>query len=104
VIESIRKHERSAHKIRLKLSRCRKGSRLYKKHLSMLARYRIPIAWKVRALELNNIQHERLVGTIKATVDKVVAYEREAHRLRKSLETPRRLEDAKGIKKRIRQI
>ena len=72
-IESIRKHERSAHRIRLKLSRCRKGSRLYKKHLSMLARYRIPIAWKVRALELNNIQHERLVGTIKNTVDKVVA-------------------------------
>ncbi len=103
-IESIRKHERSAHKIRLKLGRCRKGSRLYKKHLSMLARYRIPIAWKVRALELNNIQHERLVGAIKDTVDKVVAYEREIHKLNKSLETPRRLDDAKGIKKRIRHL
>ena len=33
VIESIRKHERAAHKIRLKLSHCRKKSRLYKKHL-----------------------------------------------------------------------
>jgi RNA polymerase primary sigma factor len=104
VIESIRKHERAAHKIRLKLGRCRKGSRLYKKHLSMLARYRIPIAWKVRALELNNIQHERLVGTIKDTVDKVVAYEREIHKLNRSLETPRRLDDAKSIKKRIRHI
>ena len=104
VIESIRKHERSAHKIRTKLSRCRKGSRLYKKHLSMLARYRIPIAWKVRALELSNLQHDRLVGVIKATVDKVVAFEREIHKLNKSLETPRRLEDAKGIKKRVRQI
>jgi RNA polymerase primary sigma factor len=104
VIDSIRKHERSAHRTRLKISRCRKGSRLYKKHLSMLARYRIPIAWKVRALELNNIQHERLVGTIKETVDKVIAFERELHKLKKSLETPRRLEDAKGIKKRIKLL
>ncbi len=104
VIESIRKHERAAHKIRIKLSRCRKGSRLYKKHLSMLARYRIPIAWKVRALELSNLQHERLVGTIKETVDKVVAFEREIHKLNKSLEIPRRLEEAKGIKKRIKQL
>jgi len=104
VVDSIRKHERAAHRIRLKLNRCRKGSRLYKKNLSMLARYRIPIAWKVRALELNNVQHERLVGTIKEIVDRVVAAEREAHKLKKSLETPRRLEDAKGIKKRIRLL
>jgi RNA polymerase primary sigma factor len=104
VIESIRKHERAAHKIRVKLSRCRKGSRLYKKHLSMLARYRIPIAWKVRALELSSLQHDRLVGVIKETVDKVVAFEREMHKLNKSLETPRRVEDSKGIKKRIKQL
>jgi RNA polymerase primary sigma factor len=104
VIESIRKHERAAHKIRVKLGRCRKGSRLYKKHLSMLARYRIPIAWKVRALEFSNLQHDRLVGVIKETVDKVVALERELHKLNKSLETPRRLDDAKGIKKRIKLI
>ncbi len=104
VVESIRKHERAAHKIRVKLTRCRKGSRLYKKHLSMLARYRIPIAWKVRALELSNLQHDRLVGIIKGTVDKVVACEREIHKLNKSLETPRRLDDAKNIKKRVKQL
>jgi RNA polymerase primary sigma factor len=104
VIESIRKHERAAHKIRMKLTHCRKGSRLYKKHLSMLARYRIPIAWKVRALELSNTQHDQLIGVIKETVDKVVALEREIHKLNKSLETPRRLEDARGIKKRVKQI
>ncbi|MBN1570399.1 MAG: RNA polymerase sigma factor RpoD [Acidobacteria bacterium] len=104
VIDSIRKHERAAYKIRLKLSKCRRGSRLYKKHLSMIARYRIPIAWKVRDLELNNLQHERLIGVIKQTVDKVVAFEREIHKLSKSLETPRRLDDAKGIKKRVKQL
>jgi RNA polymerase primary sigma factor len=104
VIESIRKHERAAHKIRLKLSHCRKKSRLYKKHLSMLARYRIPIAWKVRSLELSNLQHDRLIGVIKDTVDKVIAYEREIHKLKRSLETPRRLDDAKEIRKRIRHL
>jgi RNA polymerase primary sigma factor len=104
VIEGIRKLERQAHKMRLKLSRCRKGSRLYKKHLSMLARYRIPIAWKVRALEFSTLQHERLIGVIKETVDKVVSYEREMHKLNKSLETPRRMDDSKGIKKRVKQL
>jgi RNA polymerase primary sigma factor len=104
VIESIRKHERLAHKTRIKMSRCRKGSRLYKKHLSMLARYRIPIAWKVRALELNNLQHDRLVGVIKETVDKVLSFERELHKLNRNLETPRRTDDPKVIKKRIKQI
>jgi RNA polymerase primary sigma factor len=104
VIESIRKHERAAYKIRMKLVRCRKGSRIYKKHLSMLARYRIPIAWKVRALTLNNIQHERLVGTIKGTVVKVGECESEIRKLNKSLDTPRRLEDPKAVKKRIKQL
>ena len=104
VIESIRRHERAANRIRIKLGRCRKGSRLYKKHLSMLARYRIPIAWKVRALELNGGQHERLVGVIKETVDQVVTVEREVHRLNRSLETPRRLEEAKAIKKKVKVL
>jgi len=104
VIESIRRHERAANRIRIKLGRCRKGSRLYKKHLSMLARYRIPIAWKVRALELNGNQHERLVGVIKETVDQVVTLEREVHKLNRSLETPRRLEEAKEIKKKVKLL
>jgi len=102
VLDSIRKHERSANRIRAKLNRCRRGSRIYKKHLSMLARYRIPIAWEVRALELTNYQHDRLVEAIKNTVDEVLAMEREVKRLNRSLETPRRLEDAKGIKRKVK--
>jgi len=104
VIESIRRHEQAAHKIRLKIKRCRKGSRVYKKHLSMLARYRIPIAWKVRALELNNLQHERLVGIIKETVDKVVSSERELNKLNKRLENLRKKDDPKVIRKRIKEL
>jgi RNA polymerase primary sigma factor len=102
VIESIRRHERAANRVRTKMSECRRGSKEFKKHLSMLARYRIPIAQKVRTLEMNNAQHERLVAVIKDTVDEVVATERESQKLRKSLETPRRLEDAKSIKKRLK--
>jgi RNA polymerase primary sigma factor len=104
VMESIRKQERAAHKIGLKISRCCKGSRLYKKHLSTLARYRIPVAWKVRDLELRNAHPERLVGIIKDVVDRLVAYEREIHRLKSRLETARGFEDAKVIKKKIKQF
>jgi RNA polymerase primary sigma factor len=103
VLESIRKHERAANRMRAKLARCRRGSRLYKKYLSMLARYRIPIAWKVRALELSPAQHDRLVWVIKNTVDEVVALEHEVHRQTRTLEAPRRLEEAKAIKKLIKQ-
>jgi RNA polymerase primary sigma factor len=104
IIESIRKHERSANRIRAKLAESRKGTRVYKKNLSMLARYRIPIAWKVRSLELNAAQHEQLVGALKETVDRLVALESEIHKLSRSLETPRRLEEARGVKKRIKQL
>lgn len=103
VLERVRRHERAANRIRAKLRRCRKGSDLYKKNLTMLARYRIPIAWEVRSLDLNPAQHERLVRIIKETVDRVVNLEQEIHKLKKSLETPRRLEDAKSIKKKIKE-
>src|SRR5436309_2863444 len=64
----------------------------------------IPIAWQVRALELNGAQHERLVAVIKETVDKVVGIEHEIQKLNRSLETPRRLEEAKTVKKQVRAL
>jgi RNA polymerase primary sigma factor len=103
IIESIRKHERAAHKIGLKISRCRKSSRLYKKHLSMLARYRIPVAWKVRELDLRIDHHERLIGIIKDFVCKAVEYEHELHRLAGRLKAVRRPEDARAIRREIRR-
>jgi RNA polymerase primary sigma factor len=104
IIESIRKHERAAHVVGLKMSRCRKRSRLYKKHLSMLARYRIPVAWKVRDLGLRNAHHDRLVGIIKDIVRKAVAYEHEIHKLTSRLTTARRLEDARMIRTGIKKL
>jgi RNA polymerase primary sigma factor len=104
IMRSIRKHEWEARKISLKISRCRKRSRLYTKHLSMLARYRIPVASKIRSLELRNIHHERFVGIIKDVIRKVLAYEHEIHKLNGRLETARGLEDAKAIRKKIKQL
>ena len=104
VIESIRKHERAANRTRSRIGRCRKGSRIYKKHLSMLARYRIPIAWKVRELGLTPVQHERLICVVKDTVDRVVELEREKQKLLRSLEAPRRRDDSRGMKKRLKLI
>jgi RNA polymerase primary sigma factor len=104
VIDSIRKHERAARNIGLKISRCSKRSRHYKKHLSMLARYRIPVASKIRSLELRTAQQERFVGIVKDMVSKGVACERDIRNLNGRLKTVRRLEDAKLIKGAIRQL
>ena len=104
IMDSIRKHERAAHKAHLKMNRSRKGSRLYKKHLSMLARYRIPLARKVRDLELKNSHHVKLALIVKDVADKAVAYEREIHKLKSRLETLPRLEDTRVIKKKIKQL
>jgi len=104
IIENIRKHERAAHSINLKISRCRKSSRLYKKHLSMLARHRIPVAWNVRALELRNVHYDRLVGIINDAVCKAVASEHEILKLTNRLKGERQLEDAKAIRGSIKKL
>jgi RNA polymerase primary sigma factor len=104
IFESIRKHEQAAHKVSLKISSCSKRSRLYKKHLSMLARYRIPVAWKVRDLELKNSHHERLVGIIKDFVCRAAVHEHDIQKLTNKLKTSSRPEDAKSIRKKIQQL
>ena len=86
------------------MNRCRKDSRIYKQHLSMLARYRIPLARKVRDLELKNSHHEKLILVVKDVVDKVVAYEHAIHILKRKLETLGRIEDVRVIKKKIKQV
>jgi RNA polymerase primary sigma factor len=104
IIESIRKHERAAHRINLKIGRCRKRSRIYKKHLSMLARHRIPIAWNVRDLELRNDHYEKLVGIIKDAVCKAVSSEHEILKLEGRLKAEGRIEDAKAISRNIKKL
>ncbi|HYK91578.1 MAG TPA: RNA polymerase sigma factor RpoD [Acidobacteriota bacterium] len=104
IIESIRRHEQAAHKISVKIGRCRKHSRLYKKHLSMLARYRLPVASKIRSLKLQNVNHEKFVGIIKDAVCKIMALQREIHQLNARLGTARGFEDDRVIKREIKQL
>jgi RNA polymerase primary sigma factor len=104
IFDSIRKHEQAARKVSMKISRCSKRSRLYKKHLSMLARYRIPVAWKVRDLELRNYHYERLVGIIKDFVCRAAVHEHEIHKLTNKLKTSNRDEDTQSFRKKIKQI
>ena len=101
-IDNIRKHERAAQRIRVKLAQTRKGTRVYKKNLALLARYRIPIAWQVRDLKVNSGTYERMINCFKDTVDRVAELERELQKLGRSLESPRKTEELKEIRRRIK--
>ena len=104
VIKEIAELEKGAVRVRKKLEGVRKGSVPYKRLLSRLARYRIPMANHIRNLELTPPMHERLVGAIKSTVNRVVTLEREGRKLQRLQEGPLKLEESKKIKGRLRQI
>jgi RNA polymerase primary sigma factor len=101
-VEDIRKHERAAQRITVKLTQSRKGTRVYKKNLALLARYRIPIAWLVRDLKVNSVTYDRMINCIKDTVDRVCELERELQKLGRSLESPRKTDELKEIRRRIK--
>ncbi|MBI2822975.1 MAG: RNA polymerase sigma factor RpoD [Acidobacteria bacterium] len=96
--------EKEAVKVRKKLEGVRKGSSQYKKLLSRLARFRIPMANHIRSLELTPATHDHLVEAIKGTVNRVVMLEREMRKLQRLQEGPLKLEDSKKIKARLRQL
>jgi RNA polymerase primary sigma factor len=104
VIASIRKHEMAARRIGEKINRYRKHSRIYKRQLSLLARHRMPIAFKIRSLELLNVHLERFVWIIKDAVCKAAACERDIDKLMGGVETAPQSKDAKAIDKQIRQL
>ncbi|MDR1728544.1 MAG: RNA polymerase sigma factor RpoD [Acidobacteriota bacterium] len=103
-VEGIRRAERAAGRVRAKLAQCRKGTRIYKKHLAQLARHRIPVAWTVRDMEFNGATHERLIGCIRATVDRVVELEREQQKLVRIVESARPTSDPKEAKRRLKAV
>ncbi len=106
VVREVGVLEDGASRIRGKLRRIRKSkdSPEYKKFLSQLARYRIPIARHIRALDLTPLTYERLVNVIKRAVDRIVALDQETKKLKKLQEAPLKLEDSKKIKLRLREI
>ena len=75
--------EAEAAKVRKQLAKSKKESKKYKRLLSQLARYRIPMARIVRDLELVSQVHQELVEGIKRAVDRIVTLERESKKLKK---------------------
>ena len=106
MVQEVEELEEGASRIRRKMRRVRKSkdSLDYKSLLSQLARYRIPIARHIRALDLTPLTYERLVTVIKRAVDRIVALDQETKKLKKLHEAPLKLEDSKKIKLRLREI
>ncbi len=96
--------EAGASQVRDRLRRAKKNSLEYKRGLSRLARYRIPIARHIRNLDLKAPIPGKLVDTVKGVVDRIVALERETKKLKKLQEAPLRLEESKKVKLRLREI
>ena len=103
-INEVRKLEIEAARVRRRLRRAKKDTANYKRLLSQLARYRIPIARHVQKLNLTPAIHEKLVSAVKMTVDRIVALEREQKRLKKLQESSLKLDELKKIKLRSREI
>jgi len=96
--------EVEAAKVRKQLAKSKKESKKYKRLLSQLARYRIPMARLVRDLELVSQVHQELVDGIKQSVDRIVTLERESKKLKRLQDSPLKLDEAKKVKLRLRAI
>jgi len=103
-IDEIAVLETEATKVRKRLEKSKKDSKKYKRLLSQLARYRIPMARIVRDLELLSRVHQELVEVIKRAVDRIVTLERESRKLKKLQESPLKLDESKKVKLRLRAI
>ena len=103
-IDEIAVLETEATKVRKRLEKSKKDSKKYKRLLSQLARYRIPMARIVRDLELVSQVHQDLVEVIKRAVDRIVTLERESRKLKRLQESPLKLDESKKVKLRLRAI
>jgi len=103
-IAEVEKLESEAVQLRVRIRALKKDGSEYRKNANKLARYLIPMARIIRDLELTTEVQERLVEKIKSVVNRVIALEREAKKLKKIQESPLKLEESKKIKLRLRQI
>ena len=104
LIKEIQGLEAEAAKIRKRLRRSKKNSLGYKKLLSQLARYHIPMARIVLDLNLKPLIREKLVNLIRRTVERIVALERESRKLKNLQKSPLKSIEIKEVKLRLREI
>ena len=103
-INQITALEKEAVKVRKRLRRAKKSGKAYKKLLSQLARYQIPMARIILDLELAAEIFQGFVGVIESNVDRTVTLERETKQLKKLKVSSLKLDEAKKVKLRLRVI
>ena len=103
-INQITALEKEAVKVRKRLGRAKKSGKAYKKLLSQLARYQIPMARIILDLELTAEVFQGFVGVIENSVDRIVTLERETKQLKKLKVSSLKLDEAKKVKLRLRVI
>lgn len=91
-------------KLRLEAGKKKDTPAEYKKVQSKLARYRIPLARVVKEMGLTFEVQEDIVSKIKSIINALITSERERKQLIKLQENPLRVEDAKKIKHRLREV
>jgi RNA polymerase primary sigma factor len=104
ILEGVRKHERAARTIRLKIRHCRKNSRVHKKHLARLDQHQKKIAQKIGSLDLAKDHLDRFIEIIKDAADKAMACDRKINELKGSLWESRRPKQIKAIKGKINRF
>ena len=103
-INQITALEKEAVKVRKRLRRAKKSGKAYKKLLSQLARYQIPMARIILDLKLTAVVFQGFVGMIESNVDRIVTLERETKQLKKLKVSSLKLDEAKKVKLRLRVI
>ncbi len=96
--------EKESVKVRKRLRRAKKSGKTYKKLLSQLARYQIPMARIILDLKLTAEIFQGFVGVIERNVDRIVTLERETKQLKKLKVSSLKLDEAKKVKLRLRVI
>ena len=103
-INQITALEKEAVKVRKRLRRAKKSGKAYKKLLSQLARYQIPMARIILDLKLTAEVFQGFVSVIESNVDRIVTLEREAKQLKKLKVFSLKLDERKKVKLRLRVI
>jgi len=96
--------EKESVKVRKRLRRAKKSGKTYKKLLSQLARYQIPMARIILDLKLTAEVFQGFVRVIESNVDRIVTLERETKQLKKLKVSSLKLDEAKKVKLRLRVI
>ena len=96
--------EKEAVKVRKRLRRSKKSGKTYKKLLSQLARYQIPMARIILDLALTAEVFQGFVSVIESNVYRIVTLERETKQLKKLKVSSLKLDEAKKVKLRLRVI